>query len=206
MKRILSVLMIALMAISLTSCDWFKKKDDNKKEIVVENLLAEDTKYMVDNYDTCFVYYETQIVLNNYLDEECDGSFESITNVFQALTLVDSTLQPTVVIFSHVGEILSIEKVNDTWMEDIPMCKEDFVLTYKDAFKLINEVNYPKPHSRNCILRLEVGPCPENPQYIFGNNESQLYVDAIDGDVSETSPAFNCLEEEVVEIVEEVVE
>lgn len=193
MKRILSVLMIALMAISLTSCDWFKNENNNKKEIVVENLVSEDTKYMVDNYDTCFVYYETQIVLNNYLDEECDGSFESVTNIFQGYTLVDSTFQPTVVIFEHIGDSSSIEKVNDVWMEDVVMKNDDIAISYKDAFKFMNEVNYPKPHANVCVLRKEVGPCEANAQYIFGNIESQLYVDAITGDVSPNSPAFSCL-------------
>lgn len=191
MKRILSVLMVALMAVSLASCDWFKK-NDTKKEVVVENLVSEDTKYMVENYDTAFVYYETEIILKDYLDGECDGSFESVTNVFQAMTLVDSTLQPTVVKFIHIGEMSKIEKENGYWLEDMPLRDGDVMVSYKDAYQKINEVNYPKPHARACTLRKEVGPCPANAQYIFGDVHAQLYVDAVTGNVSENSPAFEC--------------
>lgn len=204
MKKVFILLMAISLMFSFNSCDWFKQKNENKKEIVVENLVSEDTKYMVENYDTCFVYYETQIVLNNYLDEECDGSFESVRNIFQGYTLVDSTFQPTVVIFEHIGDSSSIEKVNDIWMEDMVMTKDDIAISYKEAFKYMNEVNYPKPHAKACVLRKEVGPCEANAQYIFGNIESQLYVDAITGDVSTNSPSFSCLgaEENVEEAVE----
>lgn len=51
--------------------------------------------------------------------------------------------------------------------------------------------NFPKPHSRNCVLRREIGPIPDvNPQYIFGNTKSQLYVDAVTGSVTNHTPAF----------------
>jgi hypothetical protein len=50
--------------------------------------------------------------------------------------------------------------------------------------------NAPKPHSRQVVLRKEVGPNSINPQYIFGNFQAQLYVDAVTGDVKTKNPAF----------------
>lgn len=193
--------MIALMMISLSSCNWFKKEkeDNNKKEITIETLVSEDTKYMVENYDTAFVYYETEIILNNFLDEECDGSFESVVNVFQTFTDSDTVQKPTVFKFIHAGDSCRIEEETGYWLEDIALRDGDIIVSYKDAYQKITESNFPKPHAKTCTLRKEVGPCPSNAQYIFGNVYSQLYVDAVTGDVLENSPAFECLNEENTE-------
>ena len=203
MKKILSISMIALMAFSLSSCNWFKKekKDDSKQEITIESLVSEDTKYMVEKYDTAFVYYETEIVLNEFLDEECDGSFESVVNVFQTFTGNDTTQNPTVFRFIHIGDSSRIEEETGYWLEDITLHDGDIAVTFKDAYQKITEVNVPKPHAKTCTLRKEVGPCPSNAQYIFGNVYSQLYVDAITGDVLENSPAFDCNKTETEEVV-----
>jgi hypothetical protein len=90
----------------------------------------------------------------------------------------------------HVADSSYIEEIEGFWVEDMNMNDEIISVTYKQAFQLINEVNFPKPHSKNCVLRKEVGPIEANPQYIFGNIESQLYVDALTGDVTDESPSF----------------
>lgn len=189
--------MIALMVISLASCNSKQKND--KKEIAIETLVSEDAKYMAENYDTSFVYYETEIILNEFLDEECDGSFESVVNVFQTFADNDTVQKPTVFRFIHVGDSSRIEEETGYWLEDIALHDGDIAVTFKDAYQKITEVNFPKPHAKTCTLRKEVGPCPSNAQYIFGNVYSQLYVDAITGDVLENSPAFECLNEENTE-------
>ena len=63
-------------------------------------------------------------------------------------------------------------------------------VTFNEVLEKINEVNMPKPHSKQCVLRKQVGPVAANPQYIFGNVKSQIYVDAINGKVSDENPAF----------------
>ena len=54
------------------------------------------------------------------------------------------------------------------------------------------EANCPKPHSKKCTLRKELGPngADVNAQYIFGNSEQQVYVDAVTGKVSLTNPVY----------------
>ena len=202
MKRILSVLMIALMAISLTSCEWFNKnKNNDKEEIVVENVVKADRDYMTANYGNTYVWYETQITLNDNIDEECDGSFSQIVDVFQVITTTDSvTFDTKVIKMYHLSDTSYIEEIEGFWVEDMNMNDEIISVTYKQAFQLINETNYPKPHSKNCVLRKEVGPIEANPQYIFGNIEAQLYVDALTGDVTDASPSF-CNEEIVNDTV-----
>ena len=52
------------------------------------------------------------------------------------------------------------------------------------------EANIPKPHSKNVVLRKEIGSLDANPQYIFGNSQAQVYVDAVTGEVRGYNPAF----------------
>lgn len=192
MKKVFILLMAISLMFSFNSCDWFNKnKDNEKKEIIVENVVKADRDYMTENYGNTYVWYETQIFLNDYLDEECDGSFSEIVDVFQVITTIDSTKFDTKVIkMYHVADSSYIEEIEGFWVEDMNMNDEIISVTYKQAFQLINEVNFPKPHSKNCVLRKEVGPIEANPQYIFGNIESQLYVDALTGDVTDESPSF----------------
>ena len=192
MKKVFILLMAISLMFSFNSCDWFNKnKDNDKKEIIVENVVKADRDYMTENYGNTYVWYETQIFLNDYLDEECDGSFSEIVDVFQVITTIDSTKFDTKVIkMYHVADSSYIEEIEGFWVEDMNMNDEIISVTYKQAFQLINEVNFPKPHSKNCVLRKEVGPIEANPQYIFGNIESQLYVDALTGDVTDESPSF----------------
>lgn len=192
MKKVFILLMAISLMFSFNSCDWFNKnKDNEKKEIIVENVVKADRDYMTENYGNTYVWYETQISLNDYLDEECDGSFSEIVDVFQVITTIDSAKFDTKVIkMYHVADSSYIEEIEGFWVEDMNMNDEIISVTYKQAFQLINEVNFPKPHSKNCVLRKEVGPIEANPQYIFGNIESQLYVDALTGDVTDESPSF----------------
>ena len=192
MKKVFILLMAISLMFSLNSCDWFNKnKDNEKKEIIVENVVKADRDYMTENYGNTYVWYETQIFLNDYLDEECDGSFSEIVDVFQVITTTDSvTFDTKVIKMYHVADSSYIEEIEGFWVEDMNMNDEIISVTYKQAFQLINEVNFPKPHSKNCVLRKEVGPIEANPQYIFGNIESQLYVDALTGDVTDESPSF----------------
>ena len=192
MKKVFILLMAISLMFSFNSCDWFNKnKDNEKKEIIVENVVKADRDYMTENYGNTYVWYETQILLNDYLDEECDGSFSEIVDVFQVITTIDSAKFDTKVIkMYHVADSSYIEEIEGFWVEDMNMNDEIISVTYKQAFQLINEVNFPKPHSKNCVLRKEVGPIEANPQYIFGNIESQLYVDALTGDVTDESPSF----------------
>lgn len=205
MKKVFILLMTISLMFSLNSCEWFNKnKDNEKKEVIVENVVKADRDYMTANYANTYVWYETQIYLNDYLDEDCDGSFSKIVDVFQVITTTDSvTFDTKVIKMNHVGDSLFVEEIEGFWVEDMNMNDEIISVTYQEAFRLANESNYPKPHSKNCVLRKEVGPIEANPQYIFGNLESQLYVDALTGDVADESPSF-CNDEPVNDTIVEV--
>ena len=61
------------------------------------------------------------------------------------------------------------------------------------------EANIVKPHSKVCVLRKAVGPKEANVQYIFGNEDGAVFVDAVTGDVTDVDPFFTETKEEVTE-------
>lgn len=192
MKKIIMFLMASVLLLGATSCTSCNG-EKQKMETMVEQTIKSDRAYMCDHYGCIYRYYETQLVLNEYLDEEgCTGTVDSVTNVFQIVyEYEDGGYNPIVVIFGHSPDAFTVKEVEGPWLEDEDMSGENIAITYRQAYERMMQSNYPKPHSRNCTLRKEVGPYDCNPQYIFGNVDEQLYVDAKTGSVSDKSPAFN---------------
>lgn len=163
------------------------KKSDIKpivKDLVVENLISMDRQDMFTNYSEDYVWYETTIKLDNFMDSDSTLTVVNVTTVFQYL----KDGQPKVVTFDHNPIGNWTYAVDGFWVEDEPL--DSIAVTFTDALQKIMETNYPKPHSRYCVLRKEVGALAANPQYIFGNQSAQLYVDAITGEVRDWNPAY----------------
>jgi hypothetical protein len=158
----------------------------------VEHLISTDRQAMFMTYKQDYRWYETCIVLKDFLDEDCDGTVVGLSNIFQVVFEEGNGADVYVVMYAHAankGD--SVTTVHSFWIEDYDMGKEPVkMITFAEAFQKIQEVNYPKPHSKHCVLRKEVGPKDCNPQYIFGNTQAQLYVDAVTGKVSDKNPVF----------------
>ena len=89
---------------------------------------------------------------------------------------------------------LSPKKISSVYYKEEPVVNEEVIkVTFAEAFQKVQEVNLPKPHTRQVVLRKQVGPVEANPQWIFGNLHSQIYVDAVTGAVSKDNPAFDGL-------------
>jgi hypothetical protein len=159
-------------------------------ELNVERVVGTDKQYMVVNYGGNYKWFECCVLLKDYLDNECDGSIAGISNVFQVVEDKETSKDVFVVLAAHTPENTAYEEKHTFWVEDLPLETEEIKLTYKQAFERLMASIYPKPHSRNCVLRKPLGPIKCNPQYVFGNVTSQLWVDAITGEVRNTSPAF----------------
>ena len=176
-------LLLILCVLTLVSCD--KKKNE---ELNVEQITEANKQDMASKHDT-FTWYETCIRLKDFMDEECDGTIENISNIFQVVEDIDSISSNVFVIVYSTdieGTIIDVEE--GFWVEDFSI--DSVKVSFKEAFELINKVNYPKPHSRYVTLRKQIGPKPCNAQWIFGNVKYQLYVDAVTGDVTDENPAF----------------
>ena len=197
MKKLFLISLLAMFMVSLVSCE--KKKQQQQEpvvsmsELVVEKTVSADREYMFLNYGEDYRWYETCILLNDFLDaEECDGTIAGVSNIFQFIVNQDSTSADIAVLLSAYGYGKHTYEVKEGfWVGDSPMNEDTIKITFKQAFERVMEANYPKPHSRHCVLRREVGPVPDvAPQYIFGNQRAQLYVDAVTGEVKDTNPAF----------------
>lgn len=184
MKKFLMLMMAAVLLLGATSCNSCKReKQTNKTQ--VERIIASDYNYMESVHED-FVWYEAQIVTNEWFDESNTVTVASVTNVFQYI----EGGQPHVVMFNHYDGKCDTTLYDDIWLEDCAMKPLDVTVTFKDAYEIMMKSNYPKPHSQKCAIRKSVGPYDSNAQYTFGNIESTLYVDARTGDVSLYDPAF----------------
>lgn len=182
----MTAFLVFLLTVAVVLCVWFFYKNKAKattRVLDVETCTLLDKEQMVLHYGKDFKWYETSVTTKNCFNEDGDG-IESIENVFQVLIEGD----PLVIVFTHTELEDKVQEIHSFWVEDFPMAGVD--VTYEQALEIINKVNLPKPHSRHCVLRKQVGPKEANPQYIFGNQTMQLYVDAITGKVTDKNPVF----------------
>lgn len=198
MKKVLFTLMAAIAILAgVSSCKCTSDKQETvepaveQAELVVENLISTDRQSMYTNHGEDYRWYETGVVLKDFLDEENDGSIEMVVNVFQVIEHLDSTSFDTFVYkYQHTLEGNAEDSVHGFWVEDYPLNEEEITVTFRQAYERLMEANLPKPHSKHVVLRKEVGPVNANPQYIFGNSQAQIYVDAVTGEVRNYNPAF----------------
>lgn len=193
-KFIFSVALLGMMMTSCNKCQHVEVIDGSDVDTVavlnLENVISLNRQDMYLNYGEEYRWYESCILLKDYLDEENDGTIAGISNVFQVVTSIDDGCDTHVVLFSCTPTDWTKEVKKGFWVEDFPLENEIIAITFKEAYDKIMSVNMPKPHSRHCVLRKEVGPNNANPQYIFGNSEAQIYVDATTGEVSDVNPVF----------------
>lgn len=202
MKKLFVILASVLLMLGVSSCNSCTKQSsaptlatvEVADSMYVEHTVAMDRQAMfAKGVDNDYRWYETNIRLVNFLDDEYDG-IEEVVNVFQTVESRDEHSFDTVVYkFQHTAEGTVEGFTHGFWVEDYPLNNEQIVVTFAQALEKVNEVNLPKPHSRYVVLRKEVGPVDANPQWIFGNSRAQLYVDAVTGEVSEENPAFRGL-------------
>lgn len=193
---ILTILSFVLLCIGLTSCEDKNKSNlnQNTAALVVENIIGTDRQGMYLMAGEDYRWYETGVVLKDWLDEENDGTIEMVVNVFQVIEQHSPTSFDTFVYkYQHTLEGTTSDSVHGFWIEDYPLNEEVIKVSFAEAFEKIQEVNLPKPHTRQVVLRKQVGPVDANPQWIFGNLHSQIYVDAVTGEVSSENPAFKGL-------------
>lgn len=192
MKKFIYLITAIIVAFGIYSCKCTSEVEPvvENAELVVENVVSVDKEYMFLNYNGDYKWYETCIVLKDYLDEDNDGTVNGVSNIFQVQREVGAGMDVNVVMLTHVGDTTDIQIAHTFWVEDFPLNNEDIKVTFKEAYDTIMQVNLPKPHSRQIVLRKEVGPIVANPQYIFGNQSAQIYVDATTGEVRNYNPVF----------------
>ena len=200
MKKFIFMMISAMFALSFSSCNKCKSDKADEKDTTavdvdtaalnVENVTGTDKQYMFTNYGADYRYFECQITMKDFLDEETDGTVESIINVFQVVYEKEKSADVYVVFATHANDSTAYNVQRGFWVEDQLLNDEVIKVSFKEAFDKLMATNLPKPHSRQCVLRKEVAPVDANPQYIFGNSHATVYVDAVTGDISDKNPAF----------------
>lgn len=196
MKKILFIFTIVICSL-ITSCKCNNTTSVGltSTNLVVENIISTDRQAMYLNHANDYRWYETGVKMKDFLDEETDGSIEMVVNVFQVVEQYSETTFDTFVFkYQHFADGSVVEdSIHGFWVEDWPLEEEAIKVTFAEAFEKLMETNLPKPHSRMAVLRKEIGPKVANPQWIFGNLHETIYVDAVTGEVSATSPSFSGL-------------
>ena len=198
MKKLLLFALVCAMFMGVTSCNSCKKNETNVEAkvdttLVVENIISTDREAMTLQYDSAYRWYETCITVKDFFDSDSVGEpvVMGVSNIFQYVVDQDSTSADIeVVLFTHVKDTCVVEARPGFWVGDMILNNEEIKLTFADAYNKMMQANCVKPHSRQCVLRKELGPKDANPQYIFGNVQRQVYVDAVTGNVTDKNPVF----------------
>ena len=181
--------------ISCTRCN--SSKEDIKQDSVVvvldvEHSIALDRQTMYVNYRDNYRWYETEILLPKFMDSDSATSNpEMIVNVLQSIVEEGSGADVWVHKFQHFknGEIVH-DSIQGFWIENYALNDEVIKFKYTEAWDRMMQTNFPKPHSRYVTLRNPIGPVAVNTQWIFGNINEQIWVDAVTGDTKNSNPAF----------------
>jgi len=181
MKRFFSALMGIALILGTSSC--------NKN--FVEKTIDEDKQTMYTEFGDDYRWFETDVVLENWLDEKNDNTVETVLNIFQVVEIIDSTSADVFVHkFEHKDNEINRTIAHDFFVGNHQLNNVKITVSFKKAYDRVQKSKYEKPHSRQVVLRWEIGAEDCNPQWIFGNTQSQLYVDALTGEVSDTNPAY----------------
>ena len=210
-KNLVFCLILAFVSMMVTGCSSCQSENkqhecvaDNKDasgvlpepaSIIVENCISMDRQAMFAKCKGDSSYYrwfETTVALENKLNSgDTTGEVESVTNVFQKIIEEDGGADTMVYYFKHSKDgSVHIDSIHSWYAECNPLDDEPIRITFKQSFERLMKANIPKPESRYCVLRKQVGSKACNAQYIFGNSREQVYVDASNGNVSAENPAF----------------
>ena len=183
---------------SCTGCSSSKEDIKLQDSVVattvldVEHSIALDRQAMYLKFKDDYRWYETDILLPEFLNSENVTSDPiMVVNIFQSVVKRGEGFDTWVFKFQHLndGTVLT-DSVRGFWIENNPLNDEAIKLKYTEAFDRIMQTNAPKPQSKHVTLRNPVGPIQINTQWIFGNIHEQLWVDAVTGDVKNSNPAF----------------
>ena len=166
--------------------------NDSVAAINVEHVIATDRQAMYLKFKDDYRWYETDILLPEFLNaENATSDPVMLVNIFQSVVKRGEGFDTWVWKFQHLndGTVLK-DSVQGFWIENNPLNDEAIKLKYTEAWDRMMQTNFPKPHSRYVTLRNPIGPVAVNTQWIFGNIQEQIWVDAVTGDTKNSNPAF----------------
>ena len=165
---------------------------DSTIVIDVDHAIALDRQTMYAKYKDSYRWYETEILLPEFLDaENVTSNPEMVVNVLQSIVEEGNGADVWVHKFQHFKDGTVVhDSIQGFWIENYPLNDEVIKLKYTEAWDKMMAVNFPKPHSKHVTLRNPIGPVAVNTQWIFGNIHEQIWVDAVTGECKNSNPAF----------------
>ena len=181
--------------ISCTGCNSsdIKLQDSVATAVLdVEHSIALDRQTMYVNYKDNYRWYETEILLPEFMDSDSATSNpEMIVNVLQSIVEEGNGADVWVHKFQHFKDGTVVhDSIQGFWIENWPLEDQAIKLKYTEAWDKMLAVNFPKPHSKHVTLRNPIGPVAINTQWIFGNIKEQIWIDAVTGECKNSNPAF----------------
>ena len=200
MKRNLFFVVLVGILMFISSCSSCGNQNTSETNttaspenvINVEHTIALDRQTMYVNYKDNYRWYETEILLPEFMDSDSATSNpEMIVNVLQSIVEEGNGADVWVHKFQHFndGTVLH-DSIQGFWIENYALNDEVIKLKYTEAWDRMMAVNFPKPHSKHVTLRNPIGPVAVNTQWIFGNVHEQIWVDAVTGECKNSNPAF----------------
>jgi hypothetical protein len=189
---------LVMSFMSCTGCSSSKEDIKLQDSVVtatvldVEHSIALDRQTMYANYKDNYRWFETEILLPEFMDSDSATSNpEMVINVLQSVVEEGNGADVWVHKFQHFkdGTIVH-DSIQGFWIENYSLNDEVIKLKYTEAWDKMMAVNFPKPHSRHVTLRNPIGPVAINTQWIFGNIQEQIWVDAVTGECKDSNPAF----------------
>jgi hypothetical protein len=205
MKKYLVMTVLALVSLLVTSCNQCSgtstpKTDvgDNKDasgvlvKLDVDHLISTDRQSMYMNYKDNYRWYETEILLPEFMDSDnATSDPEMVVNILQSIVEEGNGADVWVHKFQHFKDgTFAHDSIQGFWIENYALNDEVIKLNYTKAWDRMMATNLPKPHSRHVTLRNPIGPVAVNTQWIFGNISEQIWIDAVTGEAKNSNPAF----------------
>ena len=204
MKKSFILTFLMGLVLSFASCTGCSNGDNTGKDsslidtinikeaIDVSHAIALDRQTMYAKYKDNYRWYETEILLPYFLDSDSVTSDpEMVVNVLQSIVEEGNGADVWVHKFQHFKDGTVVhDSIQGFWIEDFALNDAAIKLNYTAAYDRMMQSNFPKPHSRYVTLRNPIGPVAINAQWIFGNINEQLWVDAVTGDVKNSNPAY----------------
>lgn len=198
MKKILVFLMGIMLMLGVSSCKC--TKDVEPVVEFTEAAIAADRAQMDEMVDS-YEWFETRVEYDNFFDADTTLAVVKAESLFQVAVEDSLGIKTFVYDFIHYPDVEEpeLKQIEGFILDDKPLNDEQIVLTFSEALERLYEANLPKPHSAKVVLRKALGPKVANAQYIFGNTEEQVFVDAVTGDVTDKNPVYDGVEPDEAE-------
>ena len=197
MKHFIRIILVAFLTLVFVGCGGKKEEKretfrSNEELVGIENIIMNDEMQMRKSFGNDFRYYESYATFDKYFDSGSENWITELCTVFQVLDDdgEDGSFDTRVIIFAHRPGSTFIDKKAGIFVENYNFKRESVKLSFIQAYEKMKFSGLKKPKSRFCSLRKQFGLVETNPQYVFGNAEESVYVDAVTGEVSDKNPVY----------------